>query len=67
MLAEGWTHDRLAEVVHDAQRSSRLTEWEREFVASIWKGMRQWRDRFDPTAKQLAVLARIEKKIYDAG
>lgn len=54
----------LVEILEDADTCPRLTEWEREFLASLGRGLLMLRDAFEMTPRQEAVVDRIEQKIY---
>jgi hypothetical protein len=45
-------------------RSHRLTDWERQFCASIVSRSRA--GRFEPTARQVGIMAEIERKFRAA-
>lgn len=57
-----WTPDQVRELLDDAARCARLTEWENEFVEDL-----QRREVTILTEKQFAVLQRIQQKVYDIG
>jgi hypothetical protein len=61
---------RLAEIIHEAAaRPTRLTTWEQAFMRSMQDSLR--RNGLDAasvvTARQLAVLVTIERKLFGVG
>ena len=60
---EAW----LDELVADAAKCGRLTEWERNFLASVAQRRRHFSGRLQLWPDQMRKLREIEEKIHAAG
>jgi hypothetical protein len=64
----GWPLVRwLDELCGDAERSGRLSAWERSFLADMQRIRREYRGRLALTEGQMGKLRQIEEKIHAAG
>jgi hypothetical protein len=52
------------EIVADAERSTHISDWEENFIASMHEKLDEEGDSFELSDKQWAVLERIEQKVY---
>lgn len=57
----------MVEVVGDAEKSPRLTDWERSFITNMRKGLDEHGRTFELTPRQAVVFEGIERKIYETG
>lgn len=58
------TRLQLVEIIEDADPCPRLSPWEREFLASLGRGMLMLGEAFKMTDRQFQVVEQIERKIY---
>ena len=57
----------LNEVLGDAEKSGRLTDWERDFIYSLWDLFGRYGAATTISSAQWTILRRIEEKIHAAG
>ena len=60
----GDEHDRVVELLHDAESTTRLSDWENEFLDSLRDRVVRYGADTVVSEKQWAVLKRIEAKLY---
>lgn len=58
------TRKALKELLRDAESCHRLTDWERDFCASMWGKLEQYEDDIYFTPRQRETLGRLEQKVY---
>ena len=60
----GDQHDHVVELLYDAEATTRLSEWENEFMDSLRDRVVRYGADALVSEKQWAVLKRIEAKLY---
>jgi hypothetical protein len=62
----GDDYERVREILHDAElNSERLTDWEQEFAEGLRERVRRYGDVTHVSDKQMAIIDRIERKLYE--
>jgi len=56
---------RVTEILSDAETSTRLSQWENEFCDSLRDRVLEYGERVRISTKQLAIIDRIESKLYE--
>jgi hypothetical protein len=57
----------LKEIVKDARKSPRLTDFEKRFIDDMQRRLDTYGDRATYSDKQEAVIQKIEEKLYASG
>lgn len=60
----GDEHDFVVELLHDAESSTRLNDWENNFLDELRDRVVQYGDRTIISSRQWAVIMRIDAKLY---